>query len=197
MNWENNKGMCIKKIMIKVSVGNREELDTEFVNKIEQEFPFIYTPLTKINTLLRLAYKKCQLPCEYAIEHSRFMVRRNGELLWLDERGRITRLNKYVGRDGRIELEYLLADGIGGGLDKEDGICFFYHTKELRHAPHIHAKYQGEEISIDILTQKVKGKFKNKKKQRQVVDYVIKNQQRLLDEYNNKTNGIRVWGFEI
>ena len=34
-------------------------------------------------------------------------------------------------------------------------------------------------------------------KKRQAVDYVIKNQKRLLEEYNSKTNGIRVFCFEI
>ena len=189
--------MWIKKTSVKVSVVNQEELDAEFVNKVETVFPFWYTPLTRIDKLLRAAYKECQLPGECDIECSRFMVRRNGKLFWLDESGQVTRLMNYLGWSSSIELEYALFDGFGGGLDKEDGVYFLYHTKELRHTPHIHARYQGEEISIEILTQKVKGKFKNKKKQRQAIDYVIKNQKRLLEEYNSKTNGIRVFSFEI
>ena len=189
--------MCIKKTIVKVSVSHRDDLDVEFIRKVEREFPFYFTPITRIKALLRLAHKKCQLPCGYDIECMRFMVRRNGEMLWLDETGRVEKLYKYLDWHGCIELEYVLFDGIGGGLDKEDGISFFYHTKELRHVPHIHAEYQGEKISIEILTQKVKGKFKNKKKQKKAVQYVIKNQELLLEIYNNKTNGIRVFGFEI
>jgi len=189
--------MCIKRTIAKISVAHCEELSVEFVRNVEKEFTFYYTPLTRIETLLRLAYRKCQLPSSYEIERSHFMVWHNGERHWLDESGRVAKLYKHLGCDGRIGIEYVSANGIGGFIDEEDGIVFFYHTKELRHVPHIHARYQGEEISIEILTLNTKGQFKNKKKQRKAIHYVSENKLSLLDDYNNKTNGIKVFPFEI
>lgn len=189
--------MCIKKALVRVSAVECEEFDFEYIHDMDREFAFYFTPFTRIERLLRLAYKKCPLPGPYEMECDRFMVWRNSERHWLDESGRVARLYKYLGCDGRIDLEYVFSNGIGGFVDEEDGIVFFYHTKELRHIPHIHARYQGEEISIEILTLNVKGKFKNRKKQRKAIDYVSNHQVSLLEEYNNKTNGIRVFCFDI
>ena len=189
--------MCIKKTVVRISAAKCADLDLDYLHNMDREFTFYYTSLTRIQRLLRTAYEKCPLPGSYEMECSRFMVWRNGERYWLDESGRVAKLYKHLGCNGRIDLEYVFANGIGGFIDEDEGIVFFYHTKELRHVPHVHVSYQGEEISIEILTLKVKGTFKNKKKQRKAVDYVSKHKASLLEDYNNKTNGIRVFCFDI
>lgn len=185
--------MWIKKTAVKISAACREELDTDFIRKVEQEFFFYYTPLTRIRTLLRLMHRKCQLPKPYEEERTHIMVWRNGEQLWLDDNGRLAKLYKFLECNGCIDLEYVLYNGIGATLDRIEGIRFFYHTKELRHIPHIHAEYQGEKISIEIISLKTKGKFKNLKKQKVAIQYVTDKRDMLLEEYNKKTNGIHIF----
>ena len=189
--------MWIKKTSVRISVAYGEQLDSEFIRKVNIEFPFFYTPFTKIETLLRLAHKKCQLPNSYQEEKTHFMVWRNGERLCLDDSGRVAKLYIYLNFTECIDLEYVFYNGIGVALDEIEGIEFFYHTKERRHVPHIHARYQGDVIAIELQSQKVIGKFKNRNKQKKAIQYVIENKEKLIKEYNQKTNGIRVFNFEI
>ena len=63
---------------------------------------------------------------------------------------------------------------------------------EVSHVPHVRTIYQGEEISIEIHTLKVRGSYKNHKKQKEAAKYVEANTSNLLTKYNLKTNGIHI-----
>lgn len=185
--------MWLKKIVVKITVAYCEEVDESFLGQIEREFTFYYTPFTKTKKLLETIYEKSWSndPFQEVIKH--YYVYKNGEQLLPDVNSRLSKLIGYLNCEDILNIEYVIWNGIGASIDEDDGIRYFYHTKELRHVPHIHAKYQDEEISIDILTLKVKGQFKNSKKQKKAVRYVKKNEKMLLDMYNKKTNGIHVY----
>ena len=89
-------------------------------------------------------------------------------------------------------MDYAIGLPGGLGIDTENGIRYILHTKELRHTPHVHARYQGQEISIDLFTFKVTNSFKNPKKEKEAVDYVKSNRDKYLQLYNMKTNGIHI-----
>ena len=184
--------MFVKKIFVKTNVAYPETTDPVFVKQIEHKFPFYYTPFTKNKRLLRKIYRKCQFDKPYQEEVTHFYVYRNGEQLRPDENGRVTKLMQYLLCNDSLNIEYVLWNGTGAELAREEGIRFFLYPNEGRHVPHIHAEYQGETISIEIRTLMVKGEFKNRQKQKRSVNFVKKNRQWLLDEYNHKTNGIHV-----
>lgn len=85
----------------------------------------------------------------------------------------------------------IIIDGPGNGviIDEEEGIKFIIHSNELdKHAnyPHIHAEYSGEEIFIYLKDGKLlnnKG-FKNNKKTKKAIKYVLENQEDLLKKWN-------------
>ena len=183
--------MWIKRTVVKVSVADCEK------TAIACEFPFSFTSLTQVDALLRKAYRKCHPCSSYDMECSNFYVCLNGELRQLELSGRVAKLYKYLGCNGEINLTYIFGYGIGGFFDEDNDVVFTFHTKESRHVPHVHASYQGDEISIDILTLRVKGSFKNGKRQRKAIRYVRENRGKFLEAYNEKTNGIHVLGFSV
>ncbi len=71
--------------------------------------------------------------------------------------------------------------------DRFNGIVIFFHTSEKCHlfSPHIHATYADETIKIFLDTFDIIGKFSNRKKQREVLDYARKNRFKLLSEWKN------------
>lgn len=79
--------------------------------------------------------------------------------------------------------------GIGRTIGEFEGIKFIIHSDEKdKHGnnPHIHAKYQDEELFIylkdaTILNDK---SFKNPKKTKAAIRFVLDNQKELLDSWN-------------
>lgn len=67
-----------------------------------------------------------------------------------------------------------------------DGLIFFFHTNEDNHKfnPHIHVLYNEEEISIYLKDFDIIGSFKNKKKQKIALQYVMNNSKLMLEEWN-------------
>lgn len=47
--------------------------------------------------------------------------------------------------------------GRGAAVAEKSGIKFFFHTneKDIHHRPHIHCKYSGEEMRIDLINKTV------------------------------------------
>ena len=75
---------------------------------------------------------------------------------------------------------------IRGIVGKYNGLKFEIRTKETCHAtPHVHAEYGEFEISIEIETGKIlAGNLPNKNK-RLAIEWVLKNKQKLLKDWNN------------
>ena len=85
-------------------------------------------------------------------------------------------------------LEVLVGGGIGGGVGDYHGIHFFFHTneKDLHHNPHIHCKYSGEEIRIDLNKLMIMDKcFKNNRINKLALICVKKNQEQLIRYWND------------
>ncbi len=100
------------------------------------------------------------------------------------------------GLSGNLTLFFIPLGG-GKGIDEQNGIKFFVHSDESNHTPHIHARYQGEEISINIRTLAVKGSFKNMKKQKEALKYVKDNKEKLISDFKKSTNGIDIREFYL
>lgn len=79
--------------------------------------------------------------------------------------------------------------GIGREIYRTEGIKFIIHSDEKsshEKYPHIHAEYSGEKIFIYIKDGSLlnnKG-FKNKKKTKIAINYVINNKENLLKQWN-------------
>lgn len=87
--------------------------------------------------------------------------------------------------------------GRGGGYALFDGLRFYFHSNESGHTPHVHVDYQGESISIDLLTGDVIGKFKNPKKLRKARIYAHTHKIELMQAFNEQSHGISVPDFEV
>ena len=70
-------------------------------------------------------------------------------------------------------------------IERKNGIIYYFQTTEKCHEfnPHIHAKYQGEKVSVYLKTLKIDGKMKNKKKLKEIVGYVMKHREELLEKW--------------
>ena len=189
--------MLIKKIIVKTGTTYPEGLSDEVLENATKQFTFFYTPFTRISRLIRKGCEICNCDYGWATNVWRFSVMQGEKFFFLEPDAYLWRMLKHLGCDKYIYLEYTIGIPGGGEVARQSGIRYFYHTKELRHLPHIHAEYQGDELSIEILTFKVKGKFKNRKKQNEAVLYVKRNRDDLLAMYNESTNGIRIVTFEI
>ena len=83
--------------------------------------------------------------------------------------------------------------GIGKLIDELEGIQFIIHSNEKdkhKYNPHIHAKYNEEELFIYIKDASLlndKG-FKNKKKTKIAINYVKNNKRMLLESWNKITD---------
>ena len=70
-------------------------------------------------------------------------------------------------------------------IERKNGIIYYFQTTEKCHEfnPHIHAKYQGEEVSVYLKTLKIDGRMKNRKKLKEIVEYVMKHREELLEKW--------------
>ena len=184
--------MLFEKIRIRTGTSFPEELTEEFIYQITNDFTICVTPFTTNKHLLLKAAAICRCSDPPVDLRNRFQLTHNGNFYQLDYSGKLSQLINFLGNPSSIYLEYAIGLPGGLGIEQKNGITYFFHTKELRHIPHIHARYQGEELSIEILTLKVRGSYKNHKKQKEAVNYVAANANRLLIEYNLKTNGIHI-----
>lgn len=91
--------------------------------------------------------------------------------------------------------------GVGDAVGRSQGITFYINNDEKdRHQfePHVHCKYSGEEMRIRIDKLTIMGHdkpFKNKRKVKLTLRWVKRNQNSLLNYYNNfainKNNNIK------
>lgn len=181
----------MSKINVKIIAGDCEGID---VSEIKQEmffhnFTFKYGSLTKIKKLLLAVCEKCNV--EISQDYSlKFQLLHGDDLYFLNPNVRLKNLLKYLCVRKQITFVYLFGGPGGKTLDDTNGVRYFLHTKETNHTPHIHAEYSGEEISVYLLTGKIKGSFKSNKKMKQVKKYVNDNKETLIDAYTKYSNGI-------
>lgn len=86
-----------------------------------------------------------------------------------------------------LEFTVLLNfDGLGKSIGEKEGIHFYFHSneKDLHHNPHIHCKYSGEEMRIEIETLKILDKPFKKSKVKIVKKFVKEHQVDLLNYWN-------------
>ncbi len=67
-----------------------------------------------------------------------------------------------------------------------DGIEYYFHSSEKCHLkyPHIHAKYNSEEITINLNNFSVAGQFSNRPKMNTAIKYVKKNIKSILVKWH-------------
>lgn len=152
------------------------------------EFDYSYTKRTLIKRLI----KECQsvikegYPSEdYTKPTLSIVLHDKG--YWLDSNIQLYKLIDYFELK-TIHINYI--SGIGEGYAKVNGITYLVHSNEDAHTPHIHAKYQGDEISISLLDYSVKGQMKNPKKEKEALNYVKKHRESMVGFYNINTNGV-------
>ena len=91
-----------------------------------------------------------------------------------------------------LELKFLI--GVGGGFDaleKTKGINYWMNTREngKHNLPHIHVKYNDEEVIIGILNGEILAGKIQKKKQNEAVERIKNNKNHLLFLWNTRTDG--------
>ena len=75
---------------------------------------------------------------------------------------------------------------IRGRVGSVNGIEFYVRTNEQNHTlPHVHAKYSDYSISIEIATGRVLAGNLPRKNQKIAVEWVIKNKDKLLHDWQN------------
>ena len=70
-------------------------------------------------------------------------------------------------------------------IAREDGIRYYFQTSERCHKfnPHIHAEYQGEDVSIYLKDLRIEGKIKSRTKLKEIKRYVIRHREELLNKW--------------
>lgn len=184
----------IKKAIIQTGTPYQDDLAPGVLGCITKRFIFYYTPFTRVEALIQKACKACGCTNDESELRLRFSIH-NADTSFLPHLdASVTRLIAYLGYPATVYLEYAIGIPGGRGIERKNGIRYFFHTKELRHLPHVHAEYQGDEISIDILSPKIrKGGFKNKRKEKEAVEYVRNHAEELLQQYNECTNGVHAF----
>ena len=91
-----------------------------------------------------------------------------------------------------LELKFLI--GVGGGFDaleKTKGINYWMNTREngKHNLPHIHVKYNDEEVIIGILNGEILAGKIQKKKQNEAVERIKNNKNHLLFLWKTRTDG--------
>ena len=81
-----------------------------------------------------------------------------------------------------------------GRVGFENGITYIIHTNESgkHNLPHLHAKYQNDEVVIELKTGKILTGSLNKTQLKRASDWVVKNDELVCKRWNELTKGIRV-----
>lgn len=148
------------------------------------------TCLSTTNSLVYRAAKLCNEEKTAAFE--RFAIKYDGYFYNIRKNCPLKRLLLFLGNSNAITLYYRIGIGGGLGLGEEKGIRYFFYSNESAHTPHVHAKYQGRTVSIDLQTLKVKGSFKSKKKEFEAVQHIRANQAEYIKKFALYTNGIDI-----
>lgn len=86
----------------------------------------------------------------------------------------------------QILLDYFTEDGLlQQTVAVVENVKIIIHTKEHGHnEPHVHAKYQGKEVVISLITGEVLCGYVNPSKTKVAKKYVLKNGKSLINIWN-------------
>lgn len=81
-----------------------------------------------------------------------------------------------------------------GRVGFENGITYIIHTNETgkHNKPHLHAKYQNDEVVIELKTGKVLAGTLSPTQNRAASEWVKRNDALVRDRWNELTKGIRI-----
>lgn len=90
----------------------------------------------------------------------------------------------------QITIFFTFFGELGGRLLELNGMQFYMHSKEKgkHNIPHMHVKYQGEEVVISLDGKILAGKIKDKK-QKLAADIISRDRESLLLKWNSITDG--------
>ena len=131
-----------------------------------------------------------------------FRIVRNGRVITIwDTTVKFDKLLKYLKIDSILELYFECSFTGTGTFGYVDGIEYYFQSKERNHwgRPHVHVKYRGIKMSIDIinLCRLNKKKRKHEKPivnelEKRAIECVRKHQRAFITGWNDHTNGIWV-----
>lgn len=89
-----------------------------------------------------------------------------------------------------IEVFFMFFAELGGKILDLKGMKFYIHSKESgkHNIPHIHVKYQDNEVSISLNGEVLAGKI-DTKKQNIAIETIVKDKESLLLKWNEITDG--------
>ncbi|MBQ8805913.1 MAG: hypothetical protein IJZ68_05470 [Bacteroidaceae bacterium] len=159
---------------------------------VNKQFEFCYTDNTRIAELLQ-AITGAQSIDETHLLH--YQLKHKGQCFQFCPEVLLKTLLQYLQQPDTLYVEYQMGIPGGFGLDNVDGVKFEMHPNENAHTANIHATNSGDNIQINLITLKVKGKFKNRQKQKFAIEYTKQHRLEWIEEFNRSTNGIKLWNF--
>ena len=159
---------------------------------VDKQFEFSYTDETRIAELLQAITGSQTIEETHLLQYH---LKHQGQCFMFCPNVLLKTLLEYLKNPNTLCIEFQMGIPGGFGLDNVDGVKFEMHPNENAHTANIHATNSGETIQINLITLKVKGKFKNRKKQKFAIEYTKQHQLEWIEEFNRSTNGIKLWNF--
>ena len=157
-----------------------------------KSFLFKYTSDSTIGDLMRVCYQTYQEEFDPFGHNQRFVWKRGDRFVELNEQFNLEEFLAINNISESLELFYVIGLPGGYGLEVIEGVQFLFHSNEEGHTPHVHARYQGKDISVDLLNLNVTGSFKNRKKMEIAMQYVRERRDELITLYYEHTTGVYV-----
>ena len=162
-----------------------------------QERYYRYTDYTTIKQLLKYICKKGKFSDYRGFELGDFFrIKVSGSYCGFGNiNARLGSLIRLLHAENKqIELLWVYRPGGGADVWEEDGIHFIIHTNEYIHRgkPHVHAKYSGDEVKIDLQSFAVTGVMKNKGNERLAIETVKRNRGFFYQKWRELVCGLEV-----
>lgn len=130
----------------------------------------------------KINYKR-MIKARYRILHN------NKNIYVYDLNSKVSSLIQLFGLD-KIEIFYTFFGEFGGRILEAKGMQFYMHSKEQgkHNLPHIHVKYQNQEVVISLDGKILAGRIKENK-QKLAKEIIVSDNESLLLKWNNITDG--------
>lgn len=195
----------MKEIQIKINnswKNFKHNLDKNQQKKLFEKITFKYDYNTTVYDLfmhLNIIYKDIILKFENNNENKlnykriireRYRIVNKKSLIYIyDLDSKVSTLINIFKLD-QITIFFTFFGELGGRLLELNGMQFYMHSKEKgkHNIPHMHVKYQGEEVVISLDGKILAGKIKDKK-QKLAADIISGDRESLLLKWNSITDG--------
>ncbi len=171
------------------------------INSLLKGFTFAYDDNTTIYELLKYTNKKYRsivsnlnkslkdLDKEDIVKNNYRLCFNNSYVYLYDLNTRIIDILSYFNSDEIIFI-YTFFLEIGGRLDTIDGLDFYMHSKEngKHHLPHMHVRYNNQEVVISLTGEILDGSI-NSKKQKRAIEIIKDDRESFLLKWNTMTDG--------